>query len=150
MKRLIIAVLAALICATAVADNELFMVRSKQMFPEAMITLQNEIRKQGYTISRVQRVDIGLTKSGYKTDRYRIVFFGKHREIKELTDRHPELVAYLPLKFSIYAEGQETIIIAANPMIMERIKSNRKLGKIYRRWKEDIKAILKRVKQTAE
>ena len=42
-----------------------------------MAVLQHAIGTQGYTLSRVQRVDIGLTESGFKTDKYRVVFFGK-------------------------------------------------------------------------
>ncbi len=34
-------------------------------FPEAMNALQSAIAEEGYKVSRVQRVDIGLTGSGY-------------------------------------------------------------------------------------
>ncbi len=53
----------------------LLMARSDLEFPEAMLKLQVSIRDHGYIITRVQRVDIGLTHSGYVTDKYRVVFF---------------------------------------------------------------------------
>ncbi len=64
-----------LLCfAATTSASDLLMVRSQQGFPEAMLTLQTSIREHGYAISRVQRIDIGLTGMGYKTDKYRIVF----------------------------------------------------------------------------
>ncbi|HEY9149909.1 MAG TPA: DUF302 domain-containing protein, partial [Gammaproteobacteria bacterium] len=67
MKRMLLAwvLLAWLLPVQA---EGLLMVRSAQSFPEAMLTLQGAIELQGYTLSRVQRVDIGLTASGFTTD----------------------------------------------------------------------------------
>ena len=69
----------------------LMMMRSSQPFPETMSELQAIIKSHGYVVSRVQRVDIGLTMMGYKTDKYRVVFFGKYDELQELTNKYPEL-----------------------------------------------------------
>jgi len=96
------------------ADN-LLMARTSLSFPEAMLKLQDSIRNHGYTVSRVQRVDIGLTKSGYTTDKYRVVFFGKADLVRRLSDEYPQLIPYLPFKIAIFAEGEETLIVAANP-----------------------------------
>jgi len=49
--------------------EDIVMARSTLAFPEAMLALQESIREHGYTLSRVQRVDIGLTGMGYKTDK---------------------------------------------------------------------------------
>ncbi len=67
----------ALIMAVVIPAEaqQLIMTRSLNTFPETMLNLQEAIADQGYTISRVQRVDIGLTKMGYETDKYRVVFF---------------------------------------------------------------------------
>ncbi|VAX13516.1 hypothetical protein MNBD_GAMMA24-2153 [hydrothermal vent metagenome] len=99
----------------SMADN-LLMARTNQNFPEAMLKLQDSIRSHGYTVSRVQRVDIGLTHSGYVTDKYRVVFFGKAALIKRLSDDYPQLIPYLPFKIAIFAEGDETLLVAANPL----------------------------------
>ncbi|TNF36181.1 MAG: DUF302 domain-containing protein, partial [Gammaproteobacteria bacterium] len=121
-------VLALLLCfwllpAQAVVTEQLIMIRSQQPFPETMASLQLAITNQGYTISRVQRVDIGLTSSGYKTDKYRVVFFGKPEEIRTLRTQHPELIPYLPLKIAIFAEGEETILVASNPIAFAQLYS---------------------------
>lgn len=59
----------------------------------------------------MQRIDIGLTGMGYKTDKYRVVFVGKPEEIKYLVGRYPVLAAYMPPKISVFAEKDETVLI---------------------------------------
>lgn len=98
--------------------DDLMMARVNQDFPEAMLKLQEALTQQGYTVSRVQRVDIGLTKSGYMTDKYRLVFYGKPEEVNYVSIKYPELTPYLPLKIAIFAEAEETMIVAANPMFL--------------------------------
>jgi len=118
MTRRIVALFAALLAALSLAApasaQELRMARSPEEFPEAMLTLQDSIKAHGYTVARVQRVDVGLTSMGYKTDKYRVVFFGREPEMDQLIAKHPELVAYLPLKVAIFAEGKETLVVGAN------------------------------------
>ena len=83
-------IISAVIVFTAILaqaqQQQLIMGRSSEAFPETMSALQEAIKKAGYTISIVQRVDIGLTGMGFQTDKYRIVFFGKAEEIKTLGD----------------------------------------------------------------
>jgi len=133
------------ILPTAQADL-MMMARAPQGFPEAMSKLQEQILDKGYVVSRVQRVDIGLTKSGYKTDKYRVVFFGKPDEIRQLTARYPDLQAFLPLKISIFAEGADTILVAANPRHLSRA-GDQQLAKVIARWEQDIGAIFTKMRQ---
>ena len=91
IRMLLFVLLAGQWPALAGADG-LVMVRTALTFPEAMLALQESIREHGYTVSRVQRVDIGLTGMGYKTDKYRIVFAGKYDEIREICDRYGVLL----------------------------------------------------------
>lgn len=93
----------------------------------------------------MQRVDIGLTKSGYKTDKYRVVFFGKPAEIRDLTTHYPDLLAFLPLKISIFAEGDDSIVVTANPQHLKRAGDAR-LGKVINRWERDISQILAKMR----
>jgi len=102
----------------AAEAEELLMVRVQMGFPETMLKLQLTLKEQGYQLSRVQRVDIGLVKFGYKTDKYRVVFFGKAEEIKRLSHDHPELIPYLPYKVAIFAEADDTLVVTANPVLL--------------------------------
>lgn len=131
--------------AYAVDTGELIMARSIHPFPETMSTLQEAIKKQGYTLSRVQRVDIGLTVRGFKTDKYRVVFFGKANEVHELAENHPELIPYLPLKVAIFAEGDETILSAANPLVLADLFPEPALKKTFSRWHKDLTNIINSV-----
>ena len=101
--------------ATSHAEN-LIMARTNQTFPEAMLKLQETISEVGYTVSRVQRIDIGLTSSGFATDKYRIVFFSTEKEIDEISKNYPHLIPYMPWKIAIFAEEQNTLLVTANPM----------------------------------
>jgi len=126
--------------------QELLMVRVANTFPYTMNALQNAVIKQGYQLIRVQRVDVGLTKSGYITAEYRIVFFGKKKEIRKLSKKYPTLIPFLPLKIVIYAEGDETILIATNPAKLKSFYPERSLTPYFDRWETDFRAILQKTK----
>lgn len=129
-----------------VQAEELIMMRVTQSFPETMVSLQSAISKTGYKISRVQRVDIGLTKSGYQTDKYRVVFFGKADEIKQLSEELPDMIPYLPLKISIFSEQNDTIVIANNPVILASYFEGAP-KKLFNQWYKDIKTIFELTKK---
>lgn len=136
------------LCFSAMEVNAegLLMVRSSQEFPEAMLSLQEAIKDHGYTVTRIQRVDIGLKKVGFKTDKYRIVFFGKKAQIQELDKRYPRLIPYLPLNFTIFAEADDTIITAVNPASMQPYYSEPELRPVFAQWENDIRDILDAVR----
>lgn len=150
MKRFLIAMLCLLGSGFANAEGDLLMVRSQQSFPETMLQLQTTIKEYGYTVSRVQRVDIGLTASGYKTDKYRVVFFGKIAEINALSQRHPQLMAYLPLQIVIFAEGEETVLIGMNPIIFNEFVEDAMVNDLFARWENDMRAIIREVREAGE
>ena len=144
MKTYIVMLL--LLMSPALAAEDLFMVRSQLSFPEAMTVLQQTIRENGYQVSRVQRIDIGLTRSGYKTDKYRVVFFGELEEIRKLSDQFPELIAYLPLKIAIFAENDETILLSSSFKHLRAFYSNADVLASFDHWESDIQRILERVR----
>jgi len=127
-------------CAS-VSASDLIMARSQLKFPEAMLALQTSIAEHGYKIARVQRVDIGLTGMGYKTDKYRVVFVGKIDEIRYLADKYPVLIPYLPPKVSIFAEGDDTVIVTANPQTYAAMIDDPKDALIFYRWESDIYSV---------
>lgn len=132
------------------APQPLMMVRSTQSFPEAMLSLQTAIKNQGYTVSRVQRVDIGLTGSGYQTDKYRVVFLGKASEIHSLTKKYPELIPYLPWKIVIFAEQDETLVVTHDPLNFTGFFPGDDLKGTFTRWHKDLRTILDNVRATGD
>ncbi len=129
--------------------SDLLMVRSQQAFPEAMLTLQTSIKEHGYTITRVQRVDVGLTGMGYHTDKYRVVFVGKAKEIHYLVNKYPALAAYMPPQISIFAEQGETVLVTANPEIYAPMVDD-KDKVIFRRWESDVYSVFDDIRAADE
>jgi uncharacterized protein (DUF302 family) len=128
----------------AAADGGLLMARSAQGFPETMLALQQSIKAHGYTVARVQRVDIGLTTAGFETDKYRIVFYGDSDEVRQLTDSHPRLIPLLPPSFSIFAEGDQTLVVAMNPSALT--DQHPELAVQFARWESDVRSILEDIR----
>lgn len=124
-----------------VMASDLLMVRTQQSFPEAMLTLQTSIKEHGYDVLRVQRIDIGLTGMGYKTDKYRVVFVGKTKEIQYLVDKYPEMAAYMPPQISIFAERGDTMLVTANPGIYADMIDDEADKIMFKRWESDIYSV---------
>jgi uncharacterized protein (DUF302 family) len=129
------------------AQERLLMMRSTQTFPEAMLALQQTLGEYGYKVSRVQRVDIGLTSSGFQTDKYRIVFFGKPEEVRSLTAAHPELIPYLPMKMTIFAEQEDTLLVALDPTALYEVVPTEEFRFRLQRWKNDILSIMDELRE---
>ena len=133
--------------AVAVIDaEELLTLRVHMAFPETMMTLQSIIKQHGHTLSRIQRVDKGLKKSGYESDKYRVVFFGRRQEIQRWSKLYPELIPFLPYKIVIYADDQDTMLVAANPRQLFPAAKD-KLRRVLNRWHGDLQAIFQDMKK---
>ena len=154
MKGILIAALGSVLllsgCASSpspstqpTADEEpLIMVRSAKPFSATLEQLTTAINFNEYKISRIQRVDVGLTKSGYKTKQYRVVFYGKPSEIDQLAEKYPDLIPFLPLKIVIFAEGENTIMLALNPHELRKLVPQKELFPYYKGWESDVRSIL--------
>ena len=116
------------------------MARTNQTFPEAMLKLQNTIHDFNYKISRIQRIDIGLTANGYQTDKYRIVFFGDKKEVADISENYPQLIPYIPWKIAIFAEQDDTLLVTADPMSFSD-KRFPGADKYLLKWKKDLNKI---------
>ena len=144
MKRFLIALL--LVSCGFASAQDLYMVRTSLAFPEAMALLQQTIKEQGYQVSRVQRVDIGLTASGFQTDKYRVVFFGTLDDIREVSNQYPELIPYLPLQIAIFAENEETLLLSSSFQHLRPYYTSPTLRARFDRWETDIRKILEQVR----
>jgi len=148
MKRNILLIILLLLSWHTAQADELLMVRSAQNFEEAMSTLQASIAAKGYKVTKVQRVDVGLEAKGYKTDRYRVVFYGKPGELEALAAAHPDLVPYLPQSVAIFAEEGNTILTTARPSLLKQFYPDPKLAPVFERWERDLIAIFDTVRET--
>jgi uncharacterized protein (DUF302 family) len=139
----------ALCCIPFSATAEgLIMARATHEFPEAMMILQNAITRHGYTITRLQEVNENLAKRQFQSDMYRVVFFGKYQEVKEMSARYPELMPFLPLNITIFAEGDQAILVASHPKMLESLFPDPTLKPIFDHWETDVQAIMDQVRES--
>ncbi len=124
----------------------LLMARSVQMFPEAMTTLQSAISARGYKVTRLQEVNENLARRDFKSDMYRVVFFGKYEEIKALSAKYPELIPFLPLNITIFAEGNEAILVSSHPRELRKFFPDPALNPVFERWEKDIAEMMDEVR----
>lgn len=141
MQILKVGVVALFVTAPAVADN-LLMTRMDKAFPEAMAILQTAISSRGYTITRLQQVNENLERRDFKSDMYRVVYFGKLEEVRQVTGARPELIPFLPLNITIFAEGEQTILVASHPQVLRQFFPDPALKPVFERWGRDVEAIM--------
>ena len=140
------AVMAAWLPSVALAD-EMAMMRSERDFEDTMNSLQRAISSRGYTVSRVQRVDVGLEAKGYATDKYRVVFYGKPTEVTALAERHPELIPFLPLSVAIFAEAGQTLLATNRPGTLKNFFPAPELKPTFEQWEKDLVDIFDEVRR---
>ena len=146
LTRRIMGVVMVLFLAAPVAADGLFMARMDKAFPEAMTLLQSAISSRGYTITRLQQVNENLQRREFKSDMYRVVYFGKLEEIKQISVQQPELIPFLPLNITIFAEGEQSILVSSHPSTLRQFFPNPALGPVFDRWEKDIGAIMDEVR----
>lgn len=138
--------LTLLLCMPAAADD-LLMARANRMFPEAMTLLQSAISSRGYTVTRLQQVNENLQRREFQSDMYRVVYFGKLEEVRQATARNPELIPFLPLNVTIFAEGEQTILVASHPQMLREFFPDPELKPLFERWEKDMMEIMDEVRE---
>ena len=135
-----------LLCTPAVA-GDLLMTRVNRLFPEAMTLLQSAISSRGYTVTRLQQVNENLERREFKSDMYRVVYFGKHEEVRQATAKNPEMIPFLPLNITIFAEEDQTILVASHPQMLREFFTDPELIPLFDRWEKDIIEIMDEVRE---
>ena len=126
----------------AVHANGLLMVRVPMKADLAMEYLRTAITGHGYRIAHIQKCDSGMSGFGYKTGFYKVIFFGKLDEIRRISAEHPSFSAYLPLKVSIVAERDETVLTIVNPLNFRPFfGQDRRMRLQLDRWRNDAQSI---------
>ena len=148
MQKMGVVALALLFLSPAFADG-LLMARVNQPFPEAMTLLQSAISSRGYTITRLQQVNENLARREFKSDMYRVVYFGKLDEVRQVTAAHPELIPFLPLNITIFAEGDQAILVASHPQTLQQFFPDPALKPVFERWEKDIDSIMDELREGA-
>jgi len=143
IKKFLFVLILGLVQLPGHADEMFLSGRCEAPFPESMLDLREYIENKGYTISRVQRVDIGLKERGYKTGLYRVIFFGKNSEIQYIRKNHPGLIPYIPLSITVFENGEYTHISAVNPNTLQTLYDSEKIKSLLAAWSLDVLSIFK-------
>ena len=147
MQWISIVSLTLFLSAPAIAEG-LLMARTDNQFPEAMTLLQSAISSHGYKITRLQEVNENLARRHFKSDMYRVVYFGKYDEIKQVTAKYPDLIPFLPLSITIFAEGDQAILVASHPRMLEALFPDPSLKPIFEHWENDMVSIMDEVRES--
>lgn len=141
------AVWMVLLVSTPAMASDLLMARVNRMFPEAMTLLQSAISSRGNTVTRLQQVNENLQRREFQSDMYRVVYFGKHEEVRRATARNPQLIPFLPLNITIFAEGDETIMVASHPQMLREFFPDPELQPLFERWEKEMVEIMDEVRE---
>jgi uncharacterized protein (DUF302 family) len=137
-----------LLLTQAVQAENMVMRRVDHGFETSMILLKDKLEEYGYRVAHIQKCDGGLGDFGYQTDKYRLVFFGKLQEVRQLSNRHPELIPFLPLKIAVIKEQESVVLVALNPRTLSEFFPGRELDIQFQRWESDIRAIFSEIGAT--
>ncbi|MDZ7595510.1 MAG: DUF302 domain-containing protein [Thiobacillus sp.] len=141
------AVWLALLLSIPAAADDLLMARANRMFPEAMTLLQSAISSRGYTVTRLQQVNENLQRREFQSDMYRVVYFGKLEEVRRATAKNPDLIPFLPLNITIFAEGDQSILVASHPQMLQEFFPDPELKALFERWEKDMVEIMDEVRE---
>ena len=147
MSRQIFIALLMLLVSTPVLAETILMARTNQPFDVVLEAAKKSLEGHGYTVSHEQRCDGGLKGLGYATDYYRVLFYGKPDEVRQLTRNYPELVPYLPLKLAVVAEEGDVLAVSFNPETFSLFLPQEELKTQFSRWRSDLDSILKQLRK---
>lgn len=135
--------------AAAQADNML-MARIPLRAEVVLEYVKTSVEEHGYSVAHIQLCDGGMSEFGYKTDFYRVVFFGKIDEVRTIADRYPELTSFVPLKMAVIAEKGETLIAVLNPEALAPFFADEQVQIQLGRWANDLTSILQDVRRVTD
>ena len=139
--------LLAATASTAWASDQLMTVRAEQSFAVTLEQAQAALQDNGFKVAHVQRCDKGMEGMGYDTDKYRVIFFGRLQEVRELTKRYPQLIPLFPFKLAVYAEGEDTMMSVMNPEgLTDILQADETLAKQLASWSDEFASVLAQVR----
>lgn len=126
--------------------DQLLIERVNAKFSYSWLALDKTIKAHNYKAAYLQRCDFAMNERHYKSDKYRILFFGKYDEMKLMSKKYPEMTPFFPLKITVMEEGTHSLLIATPPItLLPLVKTNKDRMTIFR-WNEDMQSILSQVK----
>lgn len=139
--------LLVILSGMSVRADDMLMGRIPMKAEIVLEYVRTSVEEHGYKIAHLQLCDGGMTDFGYKTDFYRVVFFGKVEEVRMISADYPELVSYLPLKIAVIAEKNETLLTVLNPEALKPYFDDERIQIQLGRWRNDLVSIFDDVRR---
>jgi uncharacterized protein (DUF302 family) len=133
----------------SLAIDSFNVVRVNTNFNNTWQALNDKVDEYNYKTAYLQRCDFALNERDYKSDKYRILFFGEYKKMEYLSRKYSAIVPYLPLKVVVMAEGDNTIIIN-NPLQILLPTLEDKDKEIINKWQQDLDKIFAEIKTEYE
>lgn len=135
-----------LLTSPLLAGN-LIMVRTPLQFDDAEKRLKVAIAESGYTLLAAHPIDVSLVATGFSDGQYRAITLENSVGTAELLDRYPRLAPFLPLRITLFAEHETSVLAALNPLYLKNYFSDEELAGFFWRWNRDLHQILQSVQQ---
>ena len=128
------------------AEN-MIMLRVNNSYDHVMIALKDKLVEYSYKVAHIQKCDGGLHSMGYESDDYKVVFFGKLKEVRYLSEKYPQIIPFVPLKVAVIKEADSVVLVALNPSSLTPYFKEKELSTQFRRWENDIRAIFNEISE---
>lgn len=145
LKRFIIASLLLLISGIVHAEN-MITLRIDDSYENVMTSVKVKLNEYGYHVAHVQKCDGGMKSMGYTSDEYKVIFFGKLKEVRELTKKYPQIIPYVPLKIAVIKENDSVVLVVLNPSTLDKYFKQEELKTQFKRWENDLRSIFKDIR----
>jgi len=149
LRRLALAIILLFSFSASYAEN-MIMLRVNSSYDNVMIALKDKLVEYSYKVAHVQKCDGGLHSMGYKSDDYKVVFFGKLKEVRYLSKKYPQIIPFVPLKVAVIKEADSVVLVALNPSSLTSYFKEKELTTQFRRWENDIRAIFNEISEENE
>ena len=144
LKHIMTALIILLSSNVAWAENMLTL-RIDDSYYNVMITVKEKLNEYGYQVANIQKCDGGMESMGYQSDEYKVVFFGKLKEVRNLSQKYPQITPYVPLKIAVIKENDSIVIVALNPSALSTYFKQDELKTQFKRWENDLRSIFKEI-----
>ena len=102
-------------------DKLIHKVESDKPFDQLVEDLQKEVAEQGFRVLAVHDVQETLAEKGLERAPLKIVEVCNAKFAHEATKRDISVAAFMPCRYTVYTDGDKTILTLARPTMMSEM-----------------------------
>ncbi len=151
MKKLLkLSILAMVLFSSFSYAENMITLRVNKSYNDVIILVKEKLSEYGYKVAHIQKCDGGMKSMGYKSDDYKVVFFGKLKEVRYLSNKYPLIIPYIPLKIAVIKESDSVVLVALNPSSLAPYFKEKELHTQFDRWENDLRAIFEEIAEIGQ